>query len=64
MSLPAGAKDATRVGGGDINEAWRVTLADGRPGIRASAAVAAVTMVAAGPATAAWRRRLRQVRPR
>ncbi|HEY3828811.1 MAG TPA: fructosamine kinase family protein [Solirubrobacteraceae bacterium] len=30
MSLPAGARDARPVGGGDINEAWRVTLADGR----------------------------------
>ena len=30
MSLPPGATDARRVGGGDINEAWRVTLADGR----------------------------------
>lgn len=29
MTLPAGAKDARRVGGGDINEAWRVTLAAG-----------------------------------
>jgi fructosamine-3-kinase len=29
VSLPAGATDARRVGGGDINEAWRVTLADG-----------------------------------
>jgi fructosamine-3-kinase len=29
MSLPAGATDARRVGGGDINEAWRVTLAGG-----------------------------------
>lgn len=29
MSLPAGARDAVRVGGGDINEAWRVTLASG-----------------------------------
>lgn len=29
MSLPAGAHDAVRVGGGDINEAWRVTLANG-----------------------------------
>ncbi len=28
--LPAGATNARRVGGGDINEAWRVTLADGR----------------------------------
>ena len=32
MTLPAGAVDARRVGGGDINEAWRVTLADGREG--------------------------------
>jgi fructosamine-3-kinase len=30
MSLPSGATNARRVGGGDINEAWRVTLADGR----------------------------------
>lgn len=30
MSLPAGARDARPVGGGDINEAYRVTLADGR----------------------------------
>jgi fructosamine-3-kinase len=30
VSLPPGSTDARRVGGGDINEAWRVTLADGR----------------------------------
>jgi fructosamine-3-kinase len=30
VSLPPGATDARRVGGGDINEAWRVTLVDGR----------------------------------
>jgi fructosamine-3-kinase len=30
VSLPRGATDARRVGGGDINEAWRVELADGR----------------------------------
>ncbi len=30
MSLPPGATNPRRVGGGDINEAWRVTLADGR----------------------------------
>jgi fructosamine-3-kinase len=30
MSLPPGAREALRVGGGDINEAWRVRLADGR----------------------------------
>jgi fructosamine-3-kinase len=29
VSLPSGVSDARRVGGGDINEAWRVTLADG-----------------------------------
>jgi fructosamine-3-kinase len=29
MSLPPGVTDARRVGGGDINEAWHVTLADG-----------------------------------
>lgn len=30
MSLPPGARAVRRVGGGDINEAWQVTLADGR----------------------------------
>jgi fructosamine-3-kinase len=30
VSLPPGASRATRVGGGDINEAFRVVLADGR----------------------------------
>jgi fructosamine-3-kinase len=30
VSLPPGARDARAVGGGDINEAFRVTLADGR----------------------------------
>ncbi|MFZ2051499.1 MAG: fructosamine kinase family protein, partial [Solirubrobacteraceae bacterium] len=30
MSLPPGAGQAIRVGGGDINQAWRVRLADGR----------------------------------
>jgi fructosamine-3-kinase len=30
VSLPPGVSEAHRVGGGDINEAWRVTLADGR----------------------------------
>jgi fructosamine-3-kinase len=30
VTLPAGATDARRVGGGDINEAFRVLLADGR----------------------------------
>jgi fructosamine-3-kinase len=30
MSLPPGAGEAVRVGGGDINQAWRVRLADRR----------------------------------
>lgn len=30
MTLPPGATGARRIGGGDINEAFRVTLADGR----------------------------------
>jgi fructosamine-3-kinase len=30
VSLPAGAREAERVGGGDINEAFRAVLADGR----------------------------------
>ena len=30
MTLPPGAGNARRLGGGDINEAYRVTLADGR----------------------------------
>ena len=30
MTLPAGARNPRQVGGGDINEAWRVELADGR----------------------------------
>jgi fructosamine-3-kinase len=30
MTLPPGAADARRIGGGDINEAYRVRLADGR----------------------------------
>lgn len=30
LSLPAGARDVRAVGGGDINDAYRATLADGR----------------------------------
>jgi fructosamine-3-kinase len=30
VTLPPGASDATRIGGGDINEAFHVVLADGR----------------------------------
>jgi fructosamine-3-kinase len=31
VSLPPGARDVRRIGGGDINEAFHVTLADGSP---------------------------------
>jgi fructosamine-3-kinase len=31
MTLPPGATDAVRVGGGDINEGWRVLMSDGTP---------------------------------
>ena len=31
MGLPPGVREAVRDGGGDINEAWRVELADGTP---------------------------------
>ncbi|MHB8492930.1 MAG: fructosamine kinase family protein [Solirubrobacteraceae bacterium] len=31
MGLPEGVSEAARLGGGDINEAWRVRLRDGRP---------------------------------
>jgi fructosamine-3-kinase len=31
LTLPPGVRDARRVGGGDINEAYRVELADGTP---------------------------------
>ncbi|MCL2770084.1 MAG: fructosamine kinase family protein, partial [Solirubrobacterales bacterium] len=30
MTLPEGATGARRIGGGDINDAWHVTLVDGR----------------------------------
>lgn len=30
MSLPPGASEAVQIGGGDINQGWRVRLADGR----------------------------------
>ena len=51
MTLPAGASAARRVGGGDINEAWHVTLADGREAFvktRASAAPGEYRAEAAG----------------
>ena len=58
--LPPGASDARRVGGGDINEAWRVTLADGREAFvktRAGAAPRRVRRRGRRPALAGGARR-------
>ena len=54
MSLPAGARDARPVGGGDINEAWRVTLADGRCAFVKTRAGAAPGEYAAEAAGLRW----------
>jgi fructosamine-3-kinase len=54
VSLPAGARDARRVGGGDINEAWRVTLADGREAFVKTRADAAPGEYAAEAAGLRW----------
>jgi fructosamine-3-kinase len=51
MTLPAGVRDAVRVGGGDINEAFHVVLADGAEAFvktRADAAPGEYTAEAAG----------------
>lgn len=51
MSLPAGARVLGRVGGGDINEAWHVRLADGREAFvktREDAATGEYALEAAG----------------
>jgi fructosamine-3-kinase len=51
MTLPEGARNPRRVGGGDINEAWRVELADGREAFvktRADAASEEYVLEAAG----------------
>jgi fructosamine-3-kinase len=51
MTLPAGAREAQRVGGGDINEAFRVVLADGTDAFvktRADAAAGEYAAEAAG----------------
>ena len=51
VTLPPGVRDARRVGGGDINEAFRVVLADGREAFvktRASAAPGEYQAEAAG----------------
>jgi fructosamine-3-kinase len=54
VSLPPGDRDARRVGGGDINEAWRVTLADGREAFVKTRADAAPTEYAAEAAGLRW----------
>jgi fructosamine-3-kinase len=54
VSLPAGAQDARRVGGGDINEAWRVRLADGREAFVKTRPDAAPTEYAAEAAGLRW----------
>jgi fructosamine-3-kinase len=51
VSLPPGATNARRIGGGDINEAWHITLADGGVAFvktRADAAPGEYTAEAAG----------------
>lgn len=51
MTLPSGARNARRVGGGDINEAWHVELADGGEAFvktRADAAPEEYALEAAG----------------
>jgi fructosamine-3-kinase len=53
MSLPPGARDARPVGGGDINDAWRVTL-DGRAAFVKTRAGAAPGEYAAEAAGLRW----------
>ena len=54
MTLPAGARDARRVGGGDINEAYRVTLPDGGEAFVKTRADAAPGEYAAEAAGLRW----------
>lgn len=54
MTLPAGARDARRVGGGDINEAFRVVLADGTEAFVKTRADAAAGEYAAEAAGLRW----------
>jgi fructosamine-3-kinase len=54
VSLPPGASDARRVGGGDINEAYRVRLADGRDAFVKTRADAAPGEFAAEAAGLRW----------
>lgn len=54
MTLPPGSSDALRVGGGDINEAWRVTLVDGRTAFVKTRADAAPGEYALEAVALAW----------
>jgi fructosamine-3-kinase len=54
VSLPPGARDARAVGGGDINEAFRVVLADGREAFVKTRADAARGEFAAEAAGLEW----------
>jgi fructosamine-3-kinase len=54
VSLPAGASNARRVGGGDINEAFRVVLADGSDAFVKTRPDAAPGEYAAEAAGLAW----------
>jgi fructosamine-3-kinase len=54
MTLPAGAGEARRVGGGDINEAFRVRLADGREAFVKTRREAIAGEYAAEAAGLAW----------
>ena len=54
MTLPAGAREVRRVGGGDINEAFHVTLADGSEAFVKTRADAAPGEYAAEAAGLAW----------
>ena len=54
MSLPPGASVLARVGGGDINEAFRVRLADGREAFVKTRADAAPGEYAAEAAGLRW----------
>jgi fructosamine-3-kinase len=54
VSLPAGVSDVRRIGGGDINEAFRVVLADGREAFVKTRADASGSEYAAEAAGLAW----------
>ena len=54
MTLPAGARDAVRVGGGDLNDAFRVVLADGSDAFVKTRDDAAPGEYAAEAAGLAW----------